>query len=74
MSFTISVPINSNAEVDLESQATSLDQFVPPFRITESGNGGTNGFMLILDGSETESLSQNLRVIISSSISMIMFN
>lgn len=41
--------------------ATSLDQFVPPFRFTESGNG-TNGFMLISDTPGIESLSHKMKV------------
>lgn len=55
------VPIHAAPEVDLESQAGSLDRYIPPFRLTESGNGA-NGFMLVGDEGETESLSHHMRV------------
>ena len=55
------VPIHSNIDVDLESQAASLDHFVPPFCLTESGNG-TNGFMVVSDVIETEAFSHKIRV------------
>jgi len=38
-----------------------LDRYIPPFRLTESGNGA-NGFMLVGDEGETESLSHHMRV------------
>ncbi|XP_026478382.1 beclin-1-like protein [Ctenocephalides felis] len=57
----LSLPINVNPEVDLESQAASLDHYVPPFRLHDSGNGA-NGFMLISDAGETETLGHFLKV------------
>jgi beclin 1 len=54
------VPIHAAPDVDLESQAGSLDRYVPAFRLTESGNGA-NGFMLVDEG-ETKSLSHHIRV------------
>lgn len=55
------VPIQSNPDVDLESQATSFDHYVPPCRLSDSGNGA-NGFMLISDENEVELLSQQFKV------------
>ena len=56
------VPIFSNPEVDLESQAASLDHIVPPFRLIESGNG-SNGFTLVGgEPGETGSLSHHMKV------------
>ncbi|XP_067007749.1 beclin-1-like protein [Anabrus simplex] len=57
----LSLPIHAAPEVDLESQAGSLDHYIPPFRLTESGNGA-NGFMLVGDEGETSSLSHHMRV------------
>lgn len=54
------VPIYANIETDLDSQATSLDHYVPPFRLTDSGNG-TNGFMLVSDGLDTQTLNTTLK-------------
>ncbi|XP_044728982.1 beclin-1-like protein isoform X2 [Chrysoperla carnea] len=54
------LPIHSNPDIDIESQASSLDLFVPPFRLTEYENGAS-GFMLISDGG-TESLNHQMRV------------
>ncbi|XP_076269071.1 beclin-1-like Atg6 isoform X2 [Rhynchophorus ferrugineus] len=48
--------IHSNADLDLESERHSLDQYVPPCRLSESGNG-THGFMLITDENEVDLLS-----------------
>lgn len=55
------VPIHTNIDVDLESQANSLNHFVPPFRITESGNG-MNGFTLISDIQSVEQISHKFKV------------
>lgn len=55
------VPIHSNPEVDLESQTNSLDRFIPPYKLSDSGNGA-NGFMLVVDDGEMESLSHKMRV------------
>lgn len=59
------VPIYSNADPQLDSQTLSFDQYVPPFRLTDSGNG-TNGFTLIsnaaAEGECTAIDSQRLKV------------
>lgn len=55
------MPIHSNPDVDLESQATSFDHFVHACRLSDSGNG-VNGFMVISDGAEVETLSNHLKV------------
>lgn len=57
------VPIYANTtDTELDSQATSLDHFVPPFRLTDSGAAGTNGFMLVSDGRDTtQTLSTTLK-------------
>lgn len=58
----LSLPIFSNPEVDLESQAASLDHIVPPFRLVESGNG-SNGFTLVGgEAGETGSLSHHMKL------------
>lgn len=54
------VPIHSNPDVDLESQATSFDHYIPPCRLVDSGNG----FMLISDENEIDSLSHAYRVLL----------
>lgn len=38
------VPIYANNEVELDLQATSLDHFVPPFRLTDSGTHSSRIF------------------------------
>lgn len=58
---SISVPIHSNPDVDLESQATSFDHYIPPCRLSDSGNGA-NGFMLISDENEVDLLSHQYKV------------
>lgn len=62
---TIPVPIYSNADPQLDSQTLSFDQYVPPFRLTDSGNG-TNGFTLIsnaaAEGEGSAVDSQRLKV------------
>lgn len=58
--FLFTVPIYANIETDLDSQATSLDHYVPPFRLTDSGNG-TNGFMLVSDVLDTQTLNTTLK-------------
>ena len=55
------VPIQQQVVNDLEHQSTSIEHLVPPFKLTESANG-TNGFMLVGDSGETESLSHHLKV------------
>ncbi|KAF5281826.1 hypothetical protein FQA39_LY05040 [Lamprigera yunnana] len=57
----LTLPIISNPDVDLESQATSVDHFVHPCRLSDSGNG-INGFMLISDAGEVETISNQMRV------------
>lgn len=56
---THTVPIYANNDIEIDSRATSLDHFVPPFRLTDSANG-TNGFMLISDGKDSQMLSATL--------------
>lgn len=56
------VPLQNTVTGDIETESSSLEQSVPPFRLTESANG-INGFMLVGDSGETESLSHHLRVI-----------
>lgn len=60
-SYLITVPIQQQVVGELEPQSDSIEHLVPPFRLTESGNG-TNGFMLVGDSGETESLSHHLKV------------
>lgn len=57
----LTLPVISNPDVDLESQATSVDHFVHPCRLSDSGNG-INGFMLISDSGEVETISNQMRV------------
>lgn len=59
--YFILVPIQQQVVGELEPQSDSIEHLVPPFRLTESGNG-TNGFMLVGDSGETESLSHHLKV------------
>lgn len=59
--YLITVPIQQQVVGELEPQSDSIEHLVPPFRLTESGNG-TNGFMLVGDSGETESLSHHLKV------------
>lgn len=55
------VPIHSSTDLDLESQTTSFDHYVPPCRLSDSRNG-TSGFMLISDKNEVDLLSETFRV------------
>lgn len=55
----LTLQIHRNNEADLELQSSSLEHYVPPFRLTESNN---NGFMVISDGSEATSLGHQLHV------------
>ncbi|XP_033217113.1 beclin-1-like protein isoform X1 [Belonocnema kinseyi] len=57
----LSLPIQQQVVGDIEPQSGSLEHLVPPFRLTDSANG-TNGFMVVGDSGETESLSHHLRV------------
>uniref|UniRef100_A0A1B6C7P3 Atg6/beclin coiled-coil domain-containing protein n=1 Tax=Clastoptera arizonana TaxID=38151 RepID=A0A1B6C7P3_9HEMI len=60
----LSMPIFSNPDVDLESQAASLDHIVPAYRFSESGNG-SNGFTLVSGGDMKDtggSLSHHMKV------------
>lgn len=59
--YLTAVPIQQQVVGGLETQSDSIEHLVPPFRLTESGNG-TNGFMLVGDSGETESLSHHLKV------------
>lgn len=60
----LSVPIYSHtASTELEGQAMSFDQYVPPFRLTDSGQmNGTNGFTVISEISESEAISHKMKV------------
>lgn len=60
ISAELNLPIHSNTDIDLESQATSFDHYVPPCRLSDSGNGA-NGFMLISDENEVDLLSHQFR-------------
>ncbi|XP_034837569.1 beclin-1-like protein [Maniola hyperantus] len=57
----LTLQIRRNNEADLDLQSSSLEHYVPPFRMSESGNGA-NGFMVISDGWETTSLGHQLHV------------
>lgn len=57
----IIVPIHTNPDVDLESQTTSYDHYVHPCRLSDSGNG-VNGFTVITDTADVETLSNQLKV------------
>ncbi|KAK9892216.1 hypothetical protein WA026_019019 [Henosepilachna vigintioctopunctata] len=57
----LNLPIHSNPEVDLESQANSFDNYIHPCRLSDSGNG-VNGFMMISDENESELLSHKYKV------------
>ncbi|KAL0269362.1 UNVERIFIED_CONTAM: hypothetical protein PYX00_007122 [Menopon gallinae] len=57
----LSLPVFTNPEVDLELQLASLDHFVPAFRLTESKTG-SNGFTLVDEKGETETLSHQLQL------------
>lgn len=59
--YLAAVPIQQQVAGGLETQSDSIEHLIPPFRLTESGNG-TNGFMLVGDSGETESLSHHLKV------------
>lgn len=58
--FFFSVPIYASNDPEIDSQAIGLSHNVPPFKLSDSGNG-TNGFMLISDGRETTTLSTTLK-------------
>uniref|UniRef100_U5EZ51 Putative beclin-like protein n=1 Tax=Corethrella appendiculata TaxID=1370023 RepID=U5EZ51_9DIPT len=59
----LSLPINvNNPDVDIESYESELDHFVPPFRFTTDSVNDNNGFMLLSDAPDNESISQNFRV------------
>lgn len=60
ISAELNLPIHSNTDIDLESQATSFDHYVPPCRLSDSGNGA-NGFMLISDENEVDLLSHQFQ-------------
>lgn len=55
----LTLPIHTHPDVDLESQATSFDNYINPCRLSDSGNG-TNGFMLISD--TTEEISNRFKI------------
>lgn len=55
----LTLPLHTHPDVDIESQATSFDNYVNPCRLSDSGNG-MNGFMLISD--QTEGISNKLKI------------
>jgi len=57
----LSLPISPAPEVDLSSQAASLDRLVLPTKLTESG-GMTGGFTLVGDSGQAAALSHKVRV------------
>ncbi|KAL1501873.1 hypothetical protein ABEB36_007116 [Hypothenemus hampei] len=61
ISAELDLPVHSNTDVDLESQANTFDHYVPPCRLSDSRNG-TGGFMLISDENEMDLLSESFRV------------
>ncbi|XP_050307711.1 beclin-1-like protein [Anthonomus grandis grandis] len=60
ISAELNLPIHSNIDVDLESQAISFDHYVPPCRLSDSRNP-TSGFMLISDENEVDLLSHQFK-------------
>ncbi|XP_066157399.1 beclin-1-like protein [Euwallacea fornicatus] len=64
ISAELNLPIHSNTDIDLESQATSFDHYVPPCRLSDDivSRNGTSGFMLISDENEVDLLSENFRI------------
>ncbi|XP_055637395.1 beclin-1-like protein [Toxorhynchites rutilus septentrionalis] len=58
----LALPINPHVEVDIESQLTSMDHFVPPFRLTECSGADSHGFMLLTDGPDRELFGNTLRI------------
>lgn len=59
-SLSFSVPIYANKDAEIDSEVNSIDHMVPPFRLTDSGPG-TNGFMLISDNREIQTLGTTLK-------------
>jgi hypothetical protein len=57
----ISVPICSSQDIDLESQANSLDHFVPAFKLVDSTNG-SNGFCLLGKDESSNSKGHQMKV------------
>ncbi|XP_022191730.2 beclin-1-like protein [Nilaparvata lugens] len=57
----LSLPIYASTDVDLESQAASLDHLIPASRLGESGNG-TNDFTLVGGEGETGTFSHKMKV------------
>ncbi|XP_066587031.1 beclin-1-like protein isoform X2 [Prorops nasuta] len=57
----LSLPIQQQIVGEIEPHSASLEHLVPPFRLTDSANG-TNGFMLVGDTGESESLGHHLKV------------
>ncbi|XP_043473752.1 beclin-1-like protein [Leptopilina heterotoma] len=57
----LSLPIQPQAAEEMEPASGSLEHLVHPFRLTESANG-SNGFMVVGDSGEMESLSHNLKI------------
>lgn len=59
--FQFSVPICSSQDIDLESQASSLDNFVPAFKLVDSTNG-SNGFCLLGKDDSSNSKGHQMKV------------
>ncbi|KAL1130120.1 hypothetical protein AAG570_013058 [Ranatra chinensis] len=57
----LSLPIHSSPEVDLDSQAASIDHLIPAFHLVDSGNGN-NGFTLLGSQGDSGSLSHQMKV------------
>lgn len=57
----LSLPIHNHPDVDLESEAVSLDRYTPAFRLTESGTGA-NGFTVVGKEGELNQISHKMRV------------
>lgn len=55
------MPIHTHPDVDLESEAVSLDRFTPAFRLTESGTGA-NGFTVVGKEGEMNQISHKVKV------------
>lgn len=57
----LSLPICSSQDIDLESQASSLDNFVPAFKLVDSTNG-SNGFCLLGKDDSSNSKGHQMKV------------
>lgn len=55
------MPVHHHPDIDIQSQAVNYDRYVHPCQLSYSGNGA-NGFMVISDGAEVETMSSKLEV------------